>query len=229
MKGNVLILGGNSDIGKAIGEKFSVEGYSLTLAVRHPTAENQIKFDAVEFDTHSSFIANLDVLPDVVVVAFGVLPDSQSCFDHPQEAVESTMVNYTGVVSIVGELSKQMVERGSGTIIGISSVAGDRGRRSNYVYGSSKAGVTTYFDGLRHYLLEKGVHVLVVKPGYVRTKMTASMSLPKLLTASPEQVANAIYKGFQSRDSTIYVLPIWRLIMWLIRLIPNPLFGRLNL
>ena len=182
MSKTALILGANSDMAKAISKEFSAAGFNLLLAVRNPQNENEITFDAVDFDSHEAFVKNLPTVPDVVVVAFGVLIEGDESFNAPKESLESTLVNYSGVVSILGHLAKPMAERGSGTIIGISSVAGERGRGSNYVYGSAKAGMTAYLDGLRNYLFKKGVHVVTVKPGYVDTKMKAHVSqLPRSL------------------------------------------------
>ena len=225
---NVLILGANSDIGKAIGHQFSENGFGLILAVRNPNGENEIQFDATDFDSHKEFVRNLKIVPDVVVVSFGVLPDAGECFEQPIKAVKSTLVNYTGVVSILGHLSKTMAQKGSGTIIGIYSVAGDRGRGSNYVYGSSKAGLSTYLDGLRNFLFKKGIHVITVKPGFVATKMTQGLPLPKQVTATAVQVAKSVYRAYEKRQNTVYILPVWRLIMLIIQNIPEFIFKKMN-
>ncbi|MDP6908148.1 MAG: SDR family NAD(P)-dependent oxidoreductase, partial [Flavobacteriales bacterium] len=192
-------------------------------------SDSGLEFDAVDFSSHETFVQNLKVVPDVVVTAFGVLIEGEESFRSPQRSLDSTLVNYSGVVSILGHLSKAMAERGSGTIIGISSVAGERGRGSNYIYGSAKAGVSAYLDGLRNFLFTKGVHVVTVKPGYVDTKMKAHKPTPKIVTASPEQVAKAVMLGFKRKRNTIYVLPIWRWIMLIIRNIPEFVFKRMSL
>ncbi|MGB0916931.1 MAG: SDR family NAD(P)-dependent oxidoreductase [Flavobacteriales bacterium] len=225
---SILILGSNSDMAKAISALFQENGFELMLAVRNPK-ENEIVFDAVDFDSHEAFVQRLPVIPDVVVVAFGVLIEGDESFQNPKSSLDSTMVNYSGVVSVLGHLSKKMAERGSGTIIGISSVAGERGRGTNYVYGSAKAGMTAYLDGLRNYLLPKGVHVVTVKPGYVDTKMKAGKPTPGIVTASPEQVAKAVYRGYKSKKNTVYVLWMWRWIMLIIRNIPEFIFKRMKL
>ncbi len=224
-----LILGANSDMAKAIAKAFEAEGFELMLAVRNPFKENEVAFDAVDFASHQEFVKNLKSVPDVVVTAFGVLIEGDESFNSPQASLESTLVNYSGVVSILGHLSKVMAARGSGTIIGISSVAGERGRGSNYVYGSAKAGVTAYLDGLRNFLLKKGVHVMTVKPGYVDTKMKAHKPTPKIVTASAEDVAKAILNGYKKQKNTVFVLPIWRWIMLIIRNIPEFIFKRMKL
>jgi short-subunit dehydrogenase len=122
-----------------------------------------------------------------------------------------------------------MERRGSGTIIGISSVAGERGRASNYVYGAAKAGFTAFLSGLRNRLAAKGVRVITVKPGFVATRMTEGMKLPPRLTAQPEEVAAAILAATSRRFDVTYVRPIWWLIMAIIRLIPEPVFKKLKL
>jgi hypothetical protein len=229
MNRTILILGANSDMAKAIANLFKAEGFDLVLAVRNPKNDTELAFDAVDFETHEAFVKNLAVVPDVVVTAFGELIEGDDSFNDPKASLQSTLVNYSGVVSILGHLSKVMAERGSGTIIGISSVAGDRGRGSNYVYGSAKAGMTAYLDGLRNYLLKKGVHVVTVIPGYVDTKMKTHKPTPKIVTASPEDVAKAVLRAYHGGKNRIYVLSIWRWIMMIIRNIPEFIFKRMGL
>lgn len=229
MSKTALILGANSDMAKSISELFKAEGFDLIYAVRRPKDESEIAFDAVDFDSHETFVNNLPVVPDVVVTAFGVLIEGDESFNQPKASLDTTLVNYSGVVSILGHLSKAMANKGSGTIIGISSVAGERGRGSNYIYGSAKAGMTAYLDGLRNYLFSKGVHVVTVKPGYVDTKMKAHKPTPGIVTASPEQVARAVLKGYKNKKNTVYVLSIWRWVMMIIRNIPEFIFKRMSL
>ncbi len=228
MSRSILILGANSDIAKAIAQRFEQEGFELMLALRNPK-EGELKFDAVDFGSHESFVNALPKVPDVVVTAFGVLIEGDESFENPSGSLESTLVNYSGVVSVLGHLSKLMVEKGNGTIIGISSVAGERGRGSNYVYGSAKAGVTAYLDGLRNYLVSKGVHVVTLKPGYVDTKMKAHKPTPGIVTASPEQIANAAWSAYKHKKNTVYVISLWRWIMMIIRNIPEFIFKRMSL
>lgn len=117
-------------------------------------------------------------------------------------------VNFAGAVSVLQALALAMQKRGKGAIAGISSVAGERGRKSNFLYGSAKAGLSAYLDGLRNYGYHHGFHVCTVKPGFIRTAMTAGMDLPKPLTASPEQVAKATISGLRKKKGRVYVLPI---------------------
>jgi len=139
------------------------------------------------------------------------------------------VVNYIGAVSILNLAAASYAGRHQGTIVGISSVAGERGRQSNYFYGSAKAGFTAYLSGLRNRLFREGVQVLTVKPGFVYTRMTEAMTLPALVTATPEQVANAIYKAVLAKKNVIYVKWFWRWIMLLIKMIPETVFKKMKL
>jgi short-subunit dehydrogenase len=116
-----------------------------------------------------------------------------------------------------------------GVIVGISSVAGERGRQSNYIYGSAKAGFTAYLSGLRNRLQKENVHVLTVLPGFVYTKMTENLKLPKPLTAAPEEVGVAVYNGVVKRKNVVYVRWMWRWIMLIIKLVPESMFKKLKL
>jgi short-subunit dehydrogenase len=138
-------------------------------------------------------------------------------------------VNYTGAVSILNVVAADFEQRGHGTIAGISSVAGDRGRQSNYIYGSAKAGFTAYLSGLRNRLAGTGVHVMTVKPGFCRTKMTENLELPAALTASPEQVAEAVFHGMDKQPNVIYTRWMWRWIMLIIRHIPEFIFKKMGM
>jgi short-subunit dehydrogenase len=134
--------------------------------------------------------------------------------------------NYTGAVSILNIISADYASRQSGSIIGISSVAGNRGRQSNYIYGSAKAGFTAYLSGLRNKMYHSKVHVLTVLPGFVYTKMTEHLKLPKPLTANPEEVASAVFNGVKSRKNIVYVKWFWRWIMLIITSIPESMFKK---
>ena len=137
--------------------------------------------------------------------------------------------NYIGPAAILGEAANRMVARGTGVIVGISSVAGERGRARNYVYGSAKAGFTAFLSGLRNRLHGIGVRVITVLPGYVATRMTESMLTPSLLTAQPDEVAAAVLAVERQSRDVVYVRPIWRLVMAVIRAIPEPMFKRLHI
>ncbi len=235
----LLVLGAGSDIGRAVADRFARAGFDLILAarrpeelkadqsdleIRHDIVVNLVEFDAGAFATHTKFYSSLLIEPDVVLYAIGYLGDQQLGQSDWVEAERSIVANYSGAVSILSIIANDFESREGGSIIGISSVAGDKGRKSNYIYGSAKAGFTAFLSGLRHRLSEKGVHVLTVKPGFVATKMTDGMDLPARLTTTPEKLAEAIFVAFNAKRHVIYYRPIWRTIMSAIRNLPERIF-----
>jgi decaprenylphospho-beta-D-erythro-pentofuranosid-2-ulose 2-reductase len=240
----VLILGATSDIATAIAGKYASRGCSLILAgrdlnaleplrsdiiIRHKVPVEIAHFDTFQMAQHQPFYEKLSAKPDIVVVAFGYLGNHELAKTDWDEANKILITNFVGVVSILNIVANDFEKRRTGVIVGISSVAGDRGRMSNYLYGSAKAGLTEYLSGLRNRLFHSKVHVLTVKPGFVRTQMTEGLNLPSLITADPDQVAKRVYNGIRKKKNTVYVLSIWSMIMWLIRLIPEPVFKRMKL
>jgi hypothetical protein len=243
-KGTVLLLGARSDVARATARRFAADGYAIQLAARDPdrlAAEKTdlelryrlpvtlLAFDALDVAGHAEFVRTLPVLPDVVVCAVGLL--GRQAEDEVDIAAAITVMrsNFEGPASILSHLANAFAARRSGTIIGISSVAGDRGRATNYIYGSAKAGFTAFLSGLRNRMARLGVHVVTVSPGFIATRMTAGMDLPAKLTASPDEVAEAIFKAQEKRRNTVYVRPIWWLVMLVIRNIPEPVFKRLRI
>ena len=138
-------------------------------------------------------------------------------------------INYSKLIVLMNYFAEKFELKGSGTIIGLTSVAGERGRQSNFVYGSAKAGFTAYLAGLRNYLFHKKVHVMTVIPGFMDTQMTANIETPKALTAQPNQAANIIYKAFLKKKNVVYVTFVWCGIMTIIRAIPEFVFKRLKM
>jgi short-subunit dehydrogenase len=155
--------------------------------------------------------------------------DNEHVTSSQEETLRTINTNFTGAVSILNLVAGYYATQKHGAIIGISSVAGERGRQSNYIYGSSKAGFTTYLSGLRNRLYHSNVHVLTVLPGFVYTKMTEHLTLPKLLTATPAQVAEAVYKSAKRKRNVIYVKWFWRWIMYIIKFIPESIFKKKKL
>ena len=242
--GTALVLGATSDIGRAIARALALEGWQLQLAARDAErlqreAEDIAArsaapvrshvFDALASAADQDWLADLAPLPDLAVCVIGLLGDQQQCERDADAAVQVMRTNYEAPALLLGALAARFAERGSGVLVGVSSVAGERGRASNYVYGSAKAGFTAYLSGLRARLATTGVHVVTVQPGFVRTRMTADMDLPAALTATPEAVAEAVVRAVRKRRDVIFVLPIWRLIMFAIRHLPERLFKRLRL
>ena len=241
----ILILGATSDIAKALAYKYASEGFSLILAarqserlaetatdieIRHRVEVSIVEFDALDYASHPAFYEALPVKPDIAICVFGYLGDQQRAQHDFVEAKKIIDANYTGAVSILEVIAADFEQRKAGVIIGIGSVAGDRGRQSNYIYGSAKAALATYLSGLKNRLAKANAQVMTVKPGFVRTKMTANMPLPAPVTAKPEQVAQDVFKAYQKNsDKIVYTLWIWRYIMFVIRNIPEPIFKHLNL
>jgi len=240
----VLIVGAKSDIAKALAEEFAKDKYNLYLAgrrieeledfKRHLSIKYGIDVVLKELDIsdifrHEEFYNSLNPKPEVVIIAVGYLPDQKVAERSLEETLKTLYANYIGPVCFLNIVANDFEERRAGSIIGISSVAGDRGRKKNYIYGSAKAGFSEYLSGLRNRLYGKGVHVLTVKPGFVYTKMTQKMKLPKFLSATPEEVAKDIYIAFKKKKDVLYTKRRWRFIMFIIRNIPEFLFKRLDL
>ncbi|OMP78738.1 MULTISPECIES: SDR family oxidoreductase [unclassified Chitinophaga] len=239
-----LILGAGSDMAVAIARHYAGGKYDLQLAARnvdslyplqqdlqiryHIKAES-FAFDATDFDSHAAFYAGLPVKPDITICVFGYLGEQEKAQSNWSEAARIIHTNFTGAVSILNIVADDYAAKGTGTIVGISSVAGERGRQSNYIYGSSKAGFTTYLSGLRNRLFHKGVHVLTVKPGFVYTRMTEHLKMPPLLTAQPQAVAKDVYKAAVKKKNVLYTKWFWRYIMLIIKSIPEGIFKKLKL
>ena len=240
----VLILGATSDIGFAIARKFASQKYGVQLAARNvdqlETFKSDISirygvpcsvhsFDAEKFETHADFYQSLEVKPDVTVYVIGYMNDNEKVIRNWNETLRTINANYTGAVSILNIIAEDYVQKQGGTIVGISSVAGNRGRQSNYVYGSAKAAFTAYLSGLRNRMYHYKVHVLTVLPGFVNTKMTEHLQLPKLLTAEPEEVATAVYNGVKNHKNVVYVKWFWKWIMLIITSVPESMFKKKKL
>jgi decaprenylphospho-beta-D-erythro-pentofuranosid-2-ulose 2-reductase len=240
----ILILGAKSDIAQALAREYAKNGYDLYLAlrdskrldifgndlkIRYNTAVKNLELDICQFDSHGAFYENLNPKPAGVICAVGFLGDQEKAQQDFSETEKIISTNFTGCVSMLNFIANDFEKQGYGFIIGISSVAGDRGRKSNFIYGSAKAAFTTYLSGLRNRLYDAGVQVLTVKPGFVDTQMTRNMDLPEKLTAQPEDVARAIFKASQKGKNTIYCKERWRFIMWIIRMIPEFQFKKMSI
>lgn len=240
----LLIVGAKSDIAKAVAHKFASKGYNIYLAgrntkeiekdatdiaYRYGIQTRALELDILKFSTHEKFYKSLNEKPEGVIVAAGYLGDHDLALREFKESEKIIHTNYTGPVSLLNIIARDFEIRGSGTIAGISSVAGDRGRHSNYIYGSSKAAFTAYLSGMRQRLVKKGVHVLTIKPGFVNTQMTAELDLPQNLTAEPEEVANDIYNAYRKGADVVYTRWVWRYIMMIITGIPEMIFKKTSI
>lgn len=242
MSRQVTFLGARSDIALACAHEFAAAGDVVTLAarraetltadakdieLRHGGTVAVREFDALAPD-HAEFVAGAD-LPDVVICAVGLLGDQTSDERDAGAASAVFRTNFEGPALALAAYANAMEARGSGVIVGISSVAGDRGRATNYIYGSAKAGFTAYLSGLRNRLAKTGVHVVTVKPGFVATQMTEHLDLPDKLTAQPAEIGRAVKTAVERRKDVIYVRGVWRLIMGIIRAIPERVFKKLSI
>lgn len=239
-----LILGAKSAIAKAIAVELSKQQVNLLLASRNANELRDFKieleskfankillleFDALAFDTHQTFFEQLSVSVDAAFCVFGFLGEQKKAETNRVEMFRILETNYTGAVSILEIIAGQFEKKKQGLIVGVSSVAGERGRQSNYFYGSSKAGFTAYLSGLRNRLHKSNVHVLTIIPGYVKTAMTSNLELPPVVSTSPDFVAKAIIKAITSNRNVIYVPGIWKSIMLVIKLMPESIFKKLKL
>ncbi len=241
----LLILGANSDIALAVSRLFArreradvvlasrdlerLEKRARDIAVRSRVRAEAVYFDAGDYAAHASFYEKISPKPDGVVLAFGHFGDPHAARTDRDLARKIIDANFTAAAGILSVVAEDFEQRGHGFIIGISSVAGLRGRQSNYVYGAAKAGLNVYLAGLRHRLFSRGVQVTTVLPGFVRTKMTEGLDLPERLVASPEAAAEAIYRGWKKRRAVVYAPAFWRWIMLAIRATPEAIFNRTGL
>ena len=241
----VVVLGGTSDIALATLAQLAGQrpGVQVTLAAR-PGARctaaaaslqargmkvTEVDFEATERSSYehaitSAFDAPGDV--DVVMVAFGMLGDQEKAWQDVDAALELAQVNYTAAVACGVLVAARMREQGHGAIIAMSSVAGERPRKSNFAYGSTKAGMDAFYSGLGDAIARDGVQVLVVRPGFVRSKMTAGLD-PAPLSQTPEQVADVIVAGLLAGRHTVWAPSHLRWVMSALRHLPREVFRRL--
>lgn len=246
MTQSALVIGARSDIGIAVARAFAARGYAVQLAarnassleddrkdieLRHRVSVTLHEVDALDLASHDAFVASLPVLPDVAVCAVGYMGEQKRNEASVEDMAKVMRSNFEGPASLFTVLANRMAARGSGALVGISSVAGERGRAANYVYGSAKAGFTAFLSGLRNRLAKDktGVHVVTVLPGFVYTQMTQGMDLPAKLTAQPAEVGTAIVKAVEKGRDVIYVRPIWQAVMLAIRNIPEFQFKKMSI
>lgn len=242
VKDSYLLLGATSDVALAMARVIKASGKRAILAARDTEAVKRainefsgggtleiVPFNARDFKGHASWFLSLPYLPEHTVCLFGYLGEqatAETDWEETQSIIES---NYTGAVSILNVAARVYGDKGTGTITGFSSVAGERGRQSNYIYGSAKAGFTAYLSGLRNSLYHKGVHVVTVLPGFMNTRMTAGLPLPKPLTTEPARAASIVLGAIRKRKNSVYVDFKWFWIMTIIKSVPEFLFKRLKM
>ena len=243
-QGSVLVLGGTSTIARAIASELAARGFDLALAgrdvveletvaadlrLRHGIATTVHRLDVLDMEHHAALLAPC-LTPDLrgVVLAFGYLGDQRRAEAEGVEARRILDTNLTGCVLALNVVATHLARTGGGFVCALSSVAGDRGRQSNYLYGAAKAGLTAYLSGLRNRFASAGVRVLTVKAGVVDTRMSAGMPGAGL-AASPAAVARTVVRAVTSGRDVLYVPWFWRWIMLVIKMIPERVFKRLRL
>lgn len=241
---NWIILGATSGMARAFIRRLAAEGAHLFLAgrnideletiatdcrLRGAGLAEALAFDARDTAGHAALIERMAACDGVLNAAsfVGSMPPQDEIDANPEMILGVVADSFTGPAMFLSRLAPLLEARGTGVIVGIGSVAGDRGRLGNYVYGGAKAGFATYLSGLRNRCARKGVHVLTVKPGPVDTPMTYGMKMPFM--TSPEAVAEDILRAIRRKRNVIYTAKIWALIMMVIRLIPEPVFKKMSL
>jgi decaprenylphospho-beta-D-erythro-pentofuranosid-2-ulose 2-reductase len=246
MNQNILIVGATSGIAEAVARRYAEQGAAFFLVARNKDKLKSVSTDlsvrgAKEVQTFVMDANDSELIPrmvetawqafgsvDVALVAHGTLPDQLRTETDIPYAIAEFRTNAESAIACLAGLAQCFELQGNGVIAVIGSVAGDRGRASNYLYGAAKAAIDTYASGLRAKLSRQGVHVLIIKPGFVATSMTAELNLPEKLTATPEKVAQDIQQAIIKRKDVIYTPWFWYWIMLIIRWIPAPIFKRLK-
>ena len=240
MNPSVLILGAKGDIAKEIAKVYASNGYDLILSGRkilelEEFARDLRRFsvvvelkelDITHLNTFPDFISKLKNFPKGIIIGTGFNPTNYEACSNQDKFMEVINVNYIGPVAFINFIKDKMKQ---GFIIGISSVAGERGRKKNFIYGSAKSGFSTYLSGLRQELYSDSVNIITVHPGFVKTKMTKNIKTIGFLTTTPDKVALDIFKGQQAKKDIIYTKFYWKYIMIIIKLIPESIFKKLDL
>lgn len=242
----ILIIGATSAIAEATARLWAARGAALFLVARNATrlasitddlrmrgavATHTFVMDATDKAAHAAMLdAALSALGgfDIALIAHGSLPAQRACENSVELTLQEIDTNGLSVVALATRLAERFETQGHGTLAVIASVAGDRGRQSNYVYGAAKGMVAIFLQGLRNRLARKGVQVLTIKPGFVDTPMTASFK-KGLLWAQPEKIAHGIVQAIAQGKDEVYLPGFWRLIMLIIRHIPERIFKKLSL
>lgn len=241
------IFGASSGIGSAVARRFAEAGHQLVLVGRDQDKLGRNAADlgvrgASKVVVQVADLADMDALPgvaesawtalgglDVALIAHGTLPDETGARRDPRMAMAALLVNFASPALLCEQLAPRFEAQGSGTVAVITSVAGDRGRQSNYLYGAAKGGLQRYLEGLRHRLAGTGVRVLDIRPGFVSTAMTAHLAQGGPLWVGPDSVARDIARAVEHGRSVLYTPWFWRPIMLAVRNVPRPLFHRTKL
>ncbi|MCE7004869.1 decaprenylphospho-beta-D-erythro-pentofuranosid-2-ulose 2-reductase [Kibdelosporangium philippinense] len=241
---SLLLLGGTSEIGLAVAERYARQRPALRVMLAGRLSDrldaaaarlreagatvSTLAFDARMPDTHTEVIekAFADGDIDVTIVAFGVLGDQEEAWTNVDVARELAEINYVAALTIGVPLAERLRKQGHGSIVALSSAAGERARRSNFVYGSTKAGFDAFYTGLTYALKPHGVTVTVVRPGFVRTKMTEGLKAAPL-SQTADQVADTVVSAVRNRREQVWAPAAMRGVMSILRHVPRPIFRKL--
>jgi len=242
-KKHVVLVGANSAIAEETARLYARQGASLTLLARNPDkleacgadllarGAEDVRICITDFNSptvEDDLISQIQFPVHVLIVAHGILGDQSKLLKDSHARVELMQTNFLSIVDLLSRLIEPFSQQGFGSIAVISSVAGDRGRQSNFYYGASKAALTAFCSGLRNSLFSKGVHVMTVLPGFVATPMTAHLPQGPLF-ASPRKIAQEIVHGLNRKRDVLYTPFFWRYIMFIVKMIPEKIFKRLKL
>ncbi len=243
---HILIVGATSAIAEATAQHFAQDGDRLYLVARNPerlaavasdlgirgaTQVETMVLDTNDTAKHAELITQAETAMgglDTILIAHGTLSDQKACEASFDQTLKELQTNCLSVISLLAHVANRFEEQKHGTIVVISSVAGDRGRQSNYVYGTAKAAVSTFLQGLRNRLYRSGVTVITIKPGFVDTPMTASFR-KGAMWASSEQIGNGIYRAVRRKSDVVYLPWFWKWVMLLIKIIPESAFKKTSL
>ena len=231
---SILIIGGNSEIGFAAAKIFAKNNFDIHLVSRNIDQLDIKKAEIINLYKVNCKVTYMDILeeneineffkknndsPEIILIASGFLETDEKNFE------KIIKINYLSPLKFIEKsLEKYQPQKILKTIIGISSVAGDRGKKKNSIYSSAKSGFSSYLDGLRQRIYNKGIHVITVKPGWVNTKMTKDLNLPKFMTANAEIVGIEIFNSYKLKKNTLYVPRYWSVIMMIYKMVPEFIF-----
>ena len=240
----ILIIGAKNELGLELASLYAKNNYNIFLAGRSikslQNASNELKrkykincdlceLDVTNYSSHQKFYDSLKIKPIGVIYLAGYYPDIPLSMSLWSETYKTIEINYLGCMSLINIASNELIKDRRGFIISISSVSGLRGRAKNYIYGSSKAGVIAYMSGLRNKLDKYNINVLTIIPGFISTAKDKKSHYPNFLVTTPQKLAETIFKAQQNKSNIVYSSIIWRLIMFIISIIPENLFKKLNL
>ncbi len=242
MRKHALIFGGTSDIGVAIAKEFLLNNFDITLIGRNEEnlktnqsalsliSQGEVKTVVQDFLDISNAKYDFESLiseSELSVISYGEMNNQEYLENSNDEILSCLNTNYVSQIQLINQINNIYRKIGNKSILAVSSVAGDRGKSSNFIYGSTKAGLSEYLSGLRQ--SNNNVHICTIKPGFVYTKMTKHLSLPPLLTSTPEKVGKKVFEAYKNKSDVVYISKAWKYIMFIIKCIPEFIFKRIKL